>query len=183
MIGFDGIAIGHRDARAVNHRIAFFFTALIVDDGENTGAVHGNDFALFVANPLDVDVFREAVRLGILLRLLGNSGRRTADVEGTHGQLRAGFADRLRGNHADRFTAFDQTACGQVAAVAGDANAALRFAGQHGANLDALDTGRLNGRRQLFGDFLIDRDDHVAFVIALVFESHAADDAVAQRLR
>ena len=35
---------------------------------------------------------------------------------------------------------------------------------------------------QLFGDLLVDPDDDVAFVVALVFESHAADDAVAQRL-
>ena len=71
---------------------------------------------------------------------------------------------------------------GQVAAVAGDAHAALRFAGQHGADLDALDAGRLNRRRQVFGDFLVDADDDVAFVILLVFERHAAHDAVAQRL-
>jgi hypothetical protein len=82
--------------------------------------------------------------------------RRAADVEGTHGELRAGFADGLRRDDADRFAALDQTAGGQVAAVAGDANAALRFAGQHGADLDALDAGRLNRRGEFFGDLLID---------------------------
>ena len=110
-------------------------------------------------------------------------GRRAADVERTHGELRARFADRLRRDDADRFAALDQPSCRQVAAVAGHANTALRFAGQHRADLDALDTGRLNRRRQFFGDFLIDGDDHVVLVIALIFESHAADDAVAQRLR
>ena len=109
-------------------------------------------------------------------------GGRSTDVERTHGELRAGFADGLRRDHADRFAALDQASGGQVAAVAGDANAALRFAGQHRADLDALDAGRLNRRGQFFGDLLVDADDHVAFVILLIFESHAAHDAVAQRL-
>ena len=71
---------------------------------------------------------------------------------------------------------------GQVAAVAELANAALGFAGEHRADLHALDTGGLNGAGQIFGDFLVEPDDQVAFVIELVFESHAADDTVAQRL-
>jgi predicted dinucleotide-binding enzyme len=49
---------------------------------------------------------------------------------------------------ADRLAALDETPGRQVAAVAGDADAALGFAGQHRADLDALDTGRLNRRRQ-----------------------------------
>ena len=76
----------------------------------------------------------------------------------------------------------DQTASGEIAAIAHNANAPLRFAGQHRADLHALDTGGVNRGRQLFGDLLVDAYDHVAFVIALVFESDAAHDAVAQRL-
>ena len=125
---------------------------------------------------------RETVGLGVLRGLLGNSGRRSADVERTHGQLRAGLADGLRRDHADRFAALHQPSGRQVAAVARHAHAALRFAGQHRADLDALDTGRLNRRRQVFGDLLVHGDDHVAFVIVLIFERHAAHDAVAQRL-
>ena len=108
--------------------------------------------------------------------------RRTTDVERTHGQLRAGFADGLRRDHTDRFAALHQPSGRQVAAVARHADAALGFAGQHRADLDALDTGRLNRRRQFFGDLLVDVDDDVAFVIPLIFERHAAHNAVAQRL-
>src|SRR6185369_3245515 len=68
----------------------------------------------------------------------------------------------------------------QVATVARDANAALGFASQHRADFDALDTGGLNGCRQFFGDFLVDVDDDVAFIVPLIFERHAAHDAVAQ---
>ena len=61
---------------------------------------------------------REAVGLRILLGLLADTGRRAADVERTHGELRAGFADGLRRDDAHRFAALDQPAGGQVAAVA-----------------------------------------------------------------
>ena len=38
-----------------------------------------------------------------------------ADVERTHGELRAGFADGLRGDDADRLAELDQQAGGQIA--------------------------------------------------------------------
>src|SRR5437764_13216521 len=103
-------------------------------------------------------------------------------MERTHGELCTGLTDGLGRVHAYSLAAIDKSAGGQVAAVTHDANAALRFAGQHRANLDALDTGCVNRGSQLFGDLLVDAYDHVAFVIALVFESHAAHNAVAQRL-
>ena len=103
-------------------------------------------------------------------------------MERAHGQLGAGFADGLRRDHAHGFAALHQPARGQVAAVAGHAHAAFGFAGQHRSDLDALDTGCLNRRRQIFGDLLVDPDDHVAFVVFLIFQRHAAHNAVAQRL-
>jgi hypothetical protein len=48
----------------------------------------------------------------------GRTRSRTTDVEGAHGQLGAGLADRLRGDHADRLADVDQVATAQVAAVA-----------------------------------------------------------------
>ena len=164
-------------------RVAFLFAALIVHHRHDAVAVHGDQFADLAADGLDADVAGETVALGVLLGLLVDSRRRTTDVERTHGQLRARFADGLRRDHADRFAALHQPSGRQVAAVARHADAALGFAGQHRADLDALDTGRLNRRRQFFGDLLVDVDDDVAFVILLIFERHAAHDAVAQRLR
>ena len=41
---------------------------------------------------------------------------------------------------------------------------------------------RLNRVRQLFGDFLVDLDDDVAFVVLDLLERNAANNAVAQRL-
>src|ERR1017187_9469932 len=173
-------AVFHQHAGAVIRRVAFLFAALVVDHRHDAVAVHGDQLAGLAAHRLDADVAGETVALAILLGLLVDARRRATDVEGTHGQLRAGFADGLRRDDTDRFAAFHQPPGSQVAAVAGHADTALGLAGQHGANLDALDAGCLNRRRQFFGDLLVDLDDHVAFVIALIFQRHAAHDAVAQ---
>ena len=181
-VGLHRRAVFEQNLRAVHHRVAFFFAALVVDDGDDAVAVHGDQLALGVLNGGDAEELHEAVGLGVLLRLFARSRRRSTDVERTHGELRSRFADRLRGDDTHRFAAFHHPAGRQVAAVAELANAALRFAGQHRADLHALDTGRLNRAGQIFGDFLVHADDQVAFVIELIFERHAADDAVAQRL-
>ena len=103
-------------------------------------------------------------------------------MEGTHRELRSRFADGLGSDDARSFAEFDQAARGQVAAVAHDADTALRFAGQHRTDLHPLDSGSLNRARQLFGDLLVDVDDDVAVVVLDLLERHAADDAVAKRL-
>ena len=107
---------------------------------------------------------------------------RSADVEGTHGELRAGLADGLRRDDADGFAHLHHLAGAEVTAVAEDADAALGFAGEHRADLDALDTGCLNRGGEVFVDLLVDVDDDLAFEVLDLLERDAADDAVAQRL-
>ena len=69
---------------------------------------------------------------------------RAADVEGTHRQLRARLADRLRGNDAHRLADVDQRTTAQIAAVALRAQAVARIAGQRRAHLDFVDAARLD---------------------------------------
>ena len=74
-----------------------------------------------VIRPLDdleVVELDDALVLRIERRLLRDPRRRAADVERAHRQLRAGLADRLRGDDADRQAQLDQLAGRQVAAVA-----------------------------------------------------------------
>src|ERR1700682_5914032 len=182
LIGLDGRAVFGQNARAVYHWIALFLAPLIVHHRHDAVAVHSDQLAGFAADCLDADVAGKAVGFGILLGLLTDTGCRTTDVERTHGQLGAGLADGLGGDDTDRFAALHQPAGRQVAPVAGDADTALRFAGKHRADLHPLDTGRLNRRSQIFGDLLVHSHDHVAFVVFLIFEGHAAHNAVAQRL-
>ena len=99
--------------------------------------------------PRDLDHLQALVadRAGVLRverRLLGDPRRRAADVERAHRQLRAGLADRLRRDDADRQAELDQLAGRQVAAVALRAAAAAAGAGQHRADADLLDAAFLD---------------------------------------
>ena len=158
LVGLDRRAVGDSDLARRKPPVAFFFAALVVDDRDDAVAVHRDQFALVVADRTGCRCnFAKPSDLASCLDCSADPRRRATDVERTHGELRAGFADGLRRDDADRLAALHQPAGRQVAAVAGCANAALRFAGQHRADLDALDTGRLNRAGQFFGDLLVDR--------------------------
>ena len=102
-------------------------------------------------------------------------------MEGTHGELGSGLADGLCSDDADCFAEFDEAARGKVAAVAENADAALGFAGEHGANLDALNAGSLDGRSEIFCNLLVDFHDDRTLEVLDPLERNAADDTVAQR--
>src|SRR5262249_54967508 len=105
-----------------------------------------------------------------------------ADVERAHRELRSRLANRLSRDDADRFSSLDHPAGGEIAPIAELADAALRFAGQHRANFYDFLTGGLDGSGNILGNFRVGLNDDVAFVVELIFESDAADDAVAQVL-
>ena len=118
----------------------------LVDDGERAGAVHRDQGAVFAFDGDQVDEAHGAVVLGIEARLVLHAAGRSADVEGTHGELRAGLADGLRRDDAEGFAELDHAAGAEVAAVAEHADAATGFAGEHRADLDLLDARALNRR-------------------------------------
>src|SRR4029079_2060379 len=84
---------------------------------------------------------------------------RTADVEGTHSKLRAGLADGLRRDDAHCLAVVDRGTPGQVAAIAGGADAVLRLADEHGADLHLLDTGSADRLEMLLFDHRALRND------------------------
>ena len=73
--------------------LAIALAAFLVNDGEDTAAIHRNQVPVFVANGIDAEELHETVGLGVLGRLLADSRGRAADVEGTHRKLRARLAD------------------------------------------------------------------------------------------
>jgi hypothetical protein len=85
---------------------------------------HGNQVAFGVAHDVAVADRHRALEVGLDERLVDHL-RRTADVEGTHGQLGARLADRLRGDDADSLAHVDRRTACQVAAVAGRTDAGL----------------------------------------------------------
>src|ERR1051325_8673739 len=124
-------------------------------------------------------------RAGILrfkAYLFRNSARPPTDMEGAHRELGAGFTDRLCRNYAHRFTDLDKFSRRQVAAIAPDASATPGFACEYRANLDALDSRRLDRAGKVLSNFLIDLDDHLAFVVLDFLQRHPADNTIAQRL-
>ena len=70
----------------------------------------------------------------------------------------------------------------EVTAVAEDADAALRFTSENRTNLDALDTGGLDGGGEVFVDLLVHFDDGLALEVLELLERDAANDAVAKGL-
>ena len=93
-----------RSLRAVDHLVALAVAALRVLDHDAAGAVHDDQCrrsaSATALMPSNADRCRRAC--ASLARLLGDARRRAADVERAHRQLRAGLADRLRGDDADR---------------------------------------------------------------------------------
>ena len=113
---------------------------------------------LFIDDVAVVDLER-AVEGGLDARLLRTALRRAADVEGTHGELRARLADRLRGDDADRLADVDRRAAGEIAPIALAADAVLGLAGQHRADQQLLDAGLVDLLDAVFVDQLAGLDD------------------------
>src|SRR5688572_2110665 len=183
----DGLTVLDLEARAVDHLIALAVAALVVLHHDEAVAVHDNHVAaagdVRPFNGLQVVVLGDALVFRIERALIRNTRRRAADVERAHRQLRAGLADRLRGDDADGQPELDQPAGREVAAVAALADAAAGGAGQHRADLYLLDAGILDVGRQLFVDLLVEVENQAALDrVDDLLERDAADDAVAQRL-
>src|SRR5690606_2486886 len=103
--------------------------AEVVDHAEFARARHGDPVALHVVHGLEVVPAHRALALD-LDRVDGRGTRgRATDVEGTHGELRARLADRLRGDDAHRLADVDAVATREVAPVALRADAVARRAG------------------------------------------------------
>ena len=179
----DLVALVHQELRAVGQGVALPLAALLVGDDELAAAVDDDQRAAPALDRVDVEELHHARVLGDVLRLLGHARRGAAVVEGTHGELRARLADRLRGDDAHRLADLDHLAGRQVAAVAEGADAAPGLAGEHGTDLHPLDARRLHGGAEHLGDLLADGEDQLAgHRIVDVLLADAADDAVAQRL-
>ena len=84
-----------------------------------------------------------AVVLRLNDRLLKCLAGRAADVERAHGQLRARFADGLRGDNTDGLTELNEVAGGEVATIAHGTHASAALACEHRPDLELLDTDAL----------------------------------------
>src|SRR5262245_13480029 len=155
-------AVGDVQRCVVSDRVTLDFAPSVVDDQHRAVAVHGDDLAFAADDRVEVVVFDVTARARLVRRLLGNLRRRAADVERAHRQLRAGLADALGGDDADRLADVYALPPGQVAAVALDADSAARFAGEHRADAHAFDARVLDLCGDVLGDLSVDSGQYFA---------------------
>ena len=115
---------------AVRNAMARFFAAIVIDQHEFAVTRHDDQAAFAVGDDVLVLDLQLGIERGFDRALFRATLRRAADVEGTHRKLRARFADRLRGDNADRFADIDRRAAREIAPIALGANAHFGFAGQ-----------------------------------------------------
>ena len=114
---------------------------LVLADADDARALGHDRRALRRAGLEQLDDARQTVRDV----LTGD----TTGVERPHGELRAGLADRLGGDDADRLALVDELAGREHRAVARRAHAAERVAGEHRTHPHPVDAGVGRQRAQL----------------------------------
>ena len=142
--------------------MAFQLEARLVADRNRAVLVEDDPCAIGGLNRAEILVNKASGVLGLDDRLLEGCRGNTTDVEGTHGELRAGLADRLGGNDADRFADLHRQAGGEVEAVAVCAASAIGFAGEHRADLELKHADTLDGFGLHFVDDIVDIEDDLA---------------------
>ena len=169
--------------RAVGHLLPQLLAADLVVDHDLGVAAEDHLPVHAVADQARVDQPHHADARALDRRLLGRGLRRTADVEGAHGQLRARLADRLGGDDAHRLADVDGRAARQVAAVAAAADADLAVAGQDRAHMHAVDARLVDPLAQLLVEQRVARCQHLAGArVDDVLGHGPAEDALAQIL-
>ena len=139
--GFDLFPIADLQYRAIRGIHAGPDPVLLIEQLDLAVAADDRGTGGGVFHRIDVDEVDQPSAAGGDLRLLSNTAGGAADVEGAQGQLGAGLADTLGGDHANRLADVDHPPAGHIAAVAVDAHTALRLAGQHRADQHLLDAG------------------------------------------
>ena len=181
LAALDLVAVVDQHPRAVLDAVHGALGAVGIEHRDHHVADHGDRLAVRVLHDvlvLDLDL---AVEVRLDERLLGDL-RRAADVERAHGELGARLADRLRGDDAHRLAHVDRRAAGEIAPVAGAADAVGGLAGEHRADAQLLHAGRHDrlDLRLLEQRAALD-DDLVRRRIAHVLGRGAAEDAARER--
>ncbi len=161
LAALDLVAIIDAQLGPVRHAVRGAVLALVVHDRDRDVATHGDKSAARDLGHVAVADDDLAFRAGLEERAVDHL-RRTTDVERTHGELGARFADRLRRDNADGFADIDRRTASEVAAVAGCTAARTEVAGERRADLDALHSRGLDHVHVLFGKQNVGLDDDLA---------------------
>src|SRR6185437_6451984 len=176
-------AVLDRDVGAIRHLVALALAAIRVDQADFARTRHRDQVALRMLHGLEVVELQRALGLDGHVVHRGGTRSRSTDVEGPHGQLRAGLADRLRGDHADRFADVDEVSAREIAAIAQRAYAEVGFAGNRRTHLDALHATLVQLFDQRFIEQRVALHDRLVVVARRVhvLDHYAAEYAITQR--
>ena len=124
--------------------VAGLFTAVGVFNNDFAVARQNSRMAVLIDDRVIVFELQHTGKRNFNRSLLGRLGSGTADVEGSHRQLRTRFTNGLRGNDADRFADVNRRTAGQIASIAGSADAVFGLAGQNRTDFDLFNAGLLD---------------------------------------
>src|SRR5262249_40309161 len=174
------LAVALLELGAVDHGIALALALpvglRVVDDRDLAVAVHDHEVAVLALHGDQVDELEETLVAHLEARLL------VAPAGGAPGVARAlrerwvRLPQRLGRDYADGLAEVGLVATGQVAPVALHAHAAARLAGEHGADLHALQAGVLDVGHLGLVDLRVGVHDDIAGEgIADVLQRHAPE--------
>ena len=122
-------AFDDADVRTERDLVALTLAAELVHHADLARPRHRDQVTLLMGDGLDVVEAQRALVADLEARGRRRTRRRATDVEGTHRELSAGLADRLRRHDADRFADVDDATAREIAPVAHRADAVAGVAG------------------------------------------------------
>src|SRR5262245_28568581 len=141
LAALDLVALVDQDAGTVLDTVHRALGPVGIDHRHDHVADHRHRLAVGVLHHVLVLDLDGAVEVRLDERLLRDLGS-AADVERAHGELRAGLADRLRGDDAHRLAHVDRRAAGEITPVAKRADPVGGLAGEHRADAQLLHARR-----------------------------------------
>src|SRR3569832_2272999 len=169
LTGLDAVAVVDAQHRAVRHLVTFALESRLVQHRQFTRTRLLHVVAARVLD--DLHVVQADAALGLDLHGVHRRGprRRAADVEGAHGELRAGLADRLRRDDTHGLADVDLVSAREVTTVTHGAYAVAGLAGDGRTHHHVIDAERfqlvdpilIEQRTRGYGHVAATGDNHV----------------------
>ena len=135
----DLLAILDQQLRTIRQTMPGALASLIVLQDHFGITPHDHRNAAGVIDGIIIEHAQHTIMACFNMRLFCTTLGSTTDMEGTHRELCTRLTNGLSGNNTDSFTDVDRRTTCQIAAIAGPADTADAFTGQHGADLEIFD--------------------------------------------
>ena len=167
--------VGETDHRATHDVVGLELAPVFFVDGDGAVLVERDKGVIGRLDGAQVIVMNDPGSLGLDDGLLEGTRSDPTDVERTHRELRAGLADGLGGDDADRFADLGHAIGGEVHAVALRTATTAAFAGENRTDLELLVTDVVEAEGNGLVDHLSRADDDFFAVDHLLGRNAAVD--------